>query len=637
MRSCSQNQIPKRQNAPLSFGHNHLQEPECPLSKEHTEYRRKRLILTHPLEDVHAQVYNDDNMPHKTTLVPSPAYMFHSDKWHVHHFVLGMILFIGVVLRCAVSHRLGLWHFDEGVYALSGQWPFQLDGTSPFYVNHHYYAPSLLPGLIGISFYFLGIEDLSAIAVSQASGCILIFATYWIASRWYDRSTALIAASLAMFSEMHIIYSRMALTDSLLVTCFVVSLVCISEMLSQCRYQWSIASGIAVTLAWNTKYNGWLPLFFGLCGFMPTIVRNASLTLPLLKYWCLATGIAVLGYMPWYLYISQQPGGYPALINHHQGYLVGWQGWLSSLNEHVNHLTSMHSELSVTGLAVTCFVIPLLANAWTIKRVILSSLVCIAIYAIGSQTNALYLMFLFSISALTIPLVEKRIRKRPLEHQPILTGNPGPWIHIGWVLGLLILTPLYTPYPRLTLAWLPGIWIATGKFISFISHQLVAPTTGAAEIPTARRLPVILLLSLIFVSPIVTNNRAWLFWSPTNHIQKAARQLDSVLPPESRIYVYAEPSLLFYLRKNQRRAVAIGSLSRILDLPEQSTTEFLVLGPHAFQDPTTKIFLNQQLLPRLKQVLHIPFSQLTHPLISAQTKHLTEPYLGITTYQLTKP
>lgn len=563
--------------------------------------------------------------------------MILSDKWHVHHFVLGMILFIGVVLRCAVSHRLGLWHFDEGIYALSGQWPFQLDGTSPFYVNHHYYAPSLLPGLIGISFYFLGIEDLSAIAVSQVSGCILILVTYWIASRWYDRSTALIAASLAMFSEMHIIYSRMALTDSLLVTCFVISLVCISEMLSQCRYQWSIASGIAVALAWNTKYNGWLPLFFGLFGFVPTIFRNISQILPLLKYWCLATGLAVLGYLPWYLYISQQPGGYTALINHHQGYLVGWQGWLSSLNEHVNHLKSMHSGLSVTGLAVTCFVIPLQAKVLTIKRLILSGLVCIAIYAIGSQTNALYLLFLFSISALAIPLIEKRIGKGPLEHPTILTDHPGPWIHIGWVLGLLILTPLYTPYPRLTLAWLPGIWIAAGKFISFISHRLIAPETGAVEISSSRRLPMVLLLTLIFVSLIVANNRSWLFWAPTNHIQKAARQLDSVLPPESRIYIYAEPSLLFYLQKNQRRAVAIGSLSRILDLPGQSTAEFLVLGPHAFQDPSTKIFLNQQLPSRLKRVLHIPFSQLTHPLISAQTKQLPEPDLGITAYQLSKP
>ena len=77
---------------------------------------------------------------------------------------------IGGVLRLWSPGRLGLVHFDEGIYALAGLWimsPHGLLGLDPAVIP---YAPPGFPVLVGLSYGALGISDLPAILVSIVCG-----------------------------------------------------------------------------------------------------------------------------------------------------------------------------------------------------------------------------------------------------------------------------------------------------------------------------------------------------------------------------------------------------------------------------------------------------------------------------------
>ena len=63
---------------------------------------------------------------------------------------------LGAVLRLWSPGRLGLVHFDEGIYALAGLWslsPRGLAGIDPTVIA---YAPPGFPFLVGLSYLVFG-------------------------------------------------------------------------------------------------------------------------------------------------------------------------------------------------------------------------------------------------------------------------------------------------------------------------------------------------------------------------------------------------------------------------------------------------------------------------------------------------
>src|SRR5438105_690430 len=104
---------------------------------------------------------------------------------------------VGAVIRLWSVGRLGLTHFDEGIYAISGLWvlgPSGLVGIDPMVIP---YAPPGFPVLIGISYAIFGVSDLSAIAVSLAAGILTVPVVGWVGRRTFGPGAGAASAALA--------------------------------------------------------------------------------------------------------------------------------------------------------------------------------------------------------------------------------------------------------------------------------------------------------------------------------------------------------------------------------------------------------------------------------------------------------
>ena len=65
-------------------------------------------------------------------------------------------------------------------------------------------------------------------APNLIAGCLTLVAVWWLARRWFGPREAAAALALASFSDFHILYSRTALTDALLVFWLLLALLLIT-------------------------------------------------------------------------------------------------------------------------------------------------------------------------------------------------------------------------------------------------------------------------------------------------------------------------------------------------------------------------------------------------------------------------
>ena len=88
--------------------------------------------------------------------------------------IIAVLTVVGGVLRLWGLGRLGLVHFDEGIYAIAGLWavsPRSLAGLDPTVIS---YAPGGFPFLVGLAYLGLGVSDIAAILVSIVAGTLTI-------------------------------------------------------------------------------------------------------------------------------------------------------------------------------------------------------------------------------------------------------------------------------------------------------------------------------------------------------------------------------------------------------------------------------------------------------------------------------
>ncbi len=165
---------------------------------------------------------------------------------------------IGGLLRLWSIGRLGLSHFDEGIYAASGLWIFSRHGILDLDPTLIAYAPPGFPFLIGVAYFVLGASDLSAILVSIVAGTLTIPAVAWLAYRTFGSGAGGLAAAFLAFSGAHVAFSRMALTDTSFLLVWVLALIHAQRFLEKpCALRAGLL-GLAVGAAQLFKYNGWL-------------------------------------------------------------------------------------------------------------------------------------------------------------------------------------------------------------------------------------------------------------------------------------------------------------------------------------------------------------------------------------------
>ena len=602
------------------------------------------------------------------------------------------VLLLAVTLRLHDSEGIAVEHFDEGVYA-SNIW-FGPDRGNE-YPGRHLFAPPLFPWLVQQASLFgviwTGTPQAGAIAVNLAAGVLTVLVLWWVCRCWFTPAAGVAAAVLAATSGFHLLFSRVVLTDCLLGLLLLAAVGVLPIALHSGRLKAIATAGLLTGLAWCVKYNGWLPLAIGsaglaawqceqwLCSLRETTERPAvkQLVQPWGR-WLMVAGVAVLVWSPVWWGLRDR-GGYAAVAANHRQYLVGPGGWWDSfLRQAAAHdLVSGRPDAIGMGLAL------LLAGLlWFDRRTgaatrdsrsrddmrlpgglpgwlpLMAGAIWLAILAAVSGGGAT--AGLVAVVSLGWQLVAGRASRQAGAETSAETGEvtgagvPGSagrlrfWLLAAWFTGLLLVTPLYRPYSRLTLPWLLAAWVAAGPAIAAVAgrlrdslkdaeaEQTGGKETGSKEEATkpavsapAQRLrfrpPAVYTMLLLAGLPLLytqwTTHLAerLVAWRPRTAFQELSADVlrDAAVdrlklpaagdaPVQLAVYVIGEPGLFYQMaaRGPERRALVhpLGSLDFAApDAQRLPLPLYAVLGPHALRDPAVLRQLDDY-APRLEPV-----------------------------------
>src|SRR5262245_51133797 len=122
-----------------------------------------------------------------------------------------VVSLVGFGLRATMPGRMAVEHFDEGVYA--SNFFFSGDKGDERYPNQYLYAPPLVPILIELTMVAFGASNFAACALSIIAGSLTVPLVWWVGRQWFGAASGLTAATLLALSDVHILFSRTALTD----------------------------------------------------------------------------------------------------------------------------------------------------------------------------------------------------------------------------------------------------------------------------------------------------------------------------------------------------------------------------------------------------------------------------------------
>ncbi len=489
--------------------------------------------------------------------------------------VVAALTLIGGVLRLWSIGRIGLEHFDEGIYATSGLWIFSPGGFSDLGQSVIAYAPPGFPFLVGLSYLLLGVSDLSATLVSIACGTLTIPAVAWLARRTFGSGAGGVAAAFAALSGAHVAFSRMALTDASFLLFWVLALVQGQRFLERPNAGRALVLGLAVGVSQLFKYNGWLA---GVVVILSAAIWLAAHprqwrsghTAATWGFGLAAALIAAATYWPWFAFVDAH-GGYHALLTHQRGYLGGVTAWPMNLKAQLDQARALSggSVWLASGGLTAALAMTLIAGELVSVR----------------QLRPRMLLEILSLTA--VCLVPNLAWWVPLICLPGLVG----WARVAdsrtvtvlgtaWVI-LSLLTPFYHPYARL---WLPveslGWLIIAGVFVGARSRIEIA--RGASARNLNRLSDPLTWFAFLGVAGLVfsalaanrsANSRLPGVLAPSNSIRNAVASLTRDLPEDvHRLRVLARPPVTFYLGQSRRVTVERQpSLSRLLE-PADATS-----------------------------------------------------------------
>jgi 4-amino-4-deoxy-L-arabinose transferase-like glycosyltransferase len=235
------------------------------------------------------------------------------------------VISVATCLRFRNLTELELCHWDEGAYTAGpfGTGTYATAATAPLY------APPLYPILVHAAFALFSLHAWAAIAVAALAGVLTVLALYALAREVAGPWAALGGAALLAVSPYHLIFSRLALTDSLFLLWFILALH--AWILSLTRGGgFAVLSGVLAGLATWTKYPGPLVLVIGVAlallahwwardgdrvGLRTIAVRAGQALLVLVPF---GLGLAV--------YLSRT-AGLAAWLEHRSRWTVGLHLW----------------------------------------------------------------------------------------------------------------------------------------------------------------------------------------------------------------------------------------------------------------------------------------------------------------------
>lgn len=448
--------------------------------------------------------------------------------------LLLLLLLLGFSLRLWQISSVGLDHLDEGVYVLSALGVSDPGQPYRLYPTQFRFSPPAYFALVALCYQALGApSDFAAVLVNVFLGTLTIAAVWWVGRAWFGPQAGIAAAALVTLSEYHIALSRTALTDVGFVLFFFVALGLIAVALQRASTGLAVLAGIAVGISWNTKYHGWFALVIAGLALLPYayIYRARGLALArLLFLFLVISGVAVICYLPWALFVQGQPGGYAALLQYERTLIDGH--WRTNLILQAQNQLFSEGPLTRVSIAVA-FLCATLVSPRRIgsgPRFLLALVfVCLAALLLGGAGTAAL------VSLLALPALFKR------------ASSLSTWLALSGLAVWFFTTPLYHPYARLVLPFTITTYLIAGFWIAVVLNGPSGQVVRSIRQPIWAAIGIVIVLVAAFLLP-----RAGDPWRSSRSVPEAAAAMSVQIPPGSRIIVLGEPEVAFYLHLRNR-------------------------------------------------------------------------------------
>jgi 4-amino-4-deoxy-L-arabinose transferase-like glycosyltransferase len=532
--------------------------------------------------------------------------------------LLAAILAAAAVLRCEGLTALSLSHFDEGIYASSGllAWGF---GPLTWHPMQPLYSPPVFPWMMALGSAALGaFWPAIGAAVSATVGWLTVPLLFVLARRLKNNQTALAAAALLALSDLHIAFSRMVLTDALVTFWFVLAFyfaIRLGEALGWTgaaaaprrtkaplkppapdRRQiaaWTIALGATTALAWNTKYNGWMPAAIGLAATVVYALRGRWIAAPAadpfpapargLACFAVAAVLAVVGFLPWWAYVeSAFPGGYAAVSANHRGYFAGPAAWPADAWRLLTALPALRHAGWIATLALSAAALAALAirrapaapaRWWALA---VGAVLWGAALRIGADA-----VILLVAAAGAVPATVY-----------------GRWTDVllaAWVGAFVVLAPLYHPYVRLLLPALPGAillalvaWGPMDRWWDGDRRRAAAPGGAARWVGPAMLAAALAVAWSVAIAgtpfPTIPSRPLWQRWTARQSYRRFGGLIDSHVPADGVVFCQGQPALAIYCPRDPI-PVQRSPFTTVLDQAPPGRPRFLALDFLLFEQP----------------------------------------------------
>ena len=453
---------------------------------------------------------------------------------------IGIICAIAFVLRAWKFTTLGLTHYDEGAYVLSGYW--SLGSFGSLYPWQKFFSPPGYFGLVGIIYWLAGgASDLIAIGINVFFGAATIVLVWWVGQRWFGRRAGIFSATLVAFNEFQIIFSRTALTDTLFGFTFLLSLAAIALCFEKQRPALAIFAGVAAGAAWNVKYHGWLLFAIAFVALvLPAAVKkppDATQMKKIFLYWSVVTGVAAVCFLPWVLFTEYRLGGYLAVEKFHHRYLNFH--WIANFARQVEFQAYFDGWLGHVSPALAFIAANVTEGIprFLRSRILLAGFLGMLVAGLTAGGTVTWLLLaLYGLA----PAWSR--------------GQELGRLVVTAFLVFLVLIPCYTPFARLPLPWVLVAQVLAGVAIEdLLEGELPIGNLAISGFWKNRKLvslSIITVLALLkaLVLGLHTPKEPGI-WAPTSGSRDAAARLMTDLPKDSVVFVTAEPNLAFYFQR----------------------------------------------------------------------------------------
>lgn len=192
-------------------------------------------------------------------------------------------------------------------------------------------------------------------------------------------------------------------------------------------------------------------------------------------------------------------------------------------------------------------------------------------------------------------VLEHRSRERPADWSQWL----GLWMSLAWIIGLLLATPFYRPYPRLLLPLCIAGYIGVGSAIIRLLTGKLAVRNLSSKWPLRRRLTLLVGLMVLSLSLSQSYRKGFVGGRPRNELAAVANKVLTAIRADNKdgpsiegirqlVYVYAEPGLFFHLTADDCLVGPVTDLSFARPSPQRNNKlpVYVVAGPHAFVSET---------------------------------------------------